>query len=357
MGHRRAFITVVSANHAAYAVALMGRLKQFDPAVARFIFFVDDPAPVTKLCDGVAEIVPPGAFLANGWYPAMAFRYDAFELCNAVRPAAHKFMLRVLACDEWVYLDADVVPVSALSPIFDMEERASVVATPHLVTPDVRPLGAQSDLNFLRLGGLNSGFLLVRRTSSAAGFVDWFERRCEEYCFNQHMGAFVDQLWLSFAYTVFADMELLRHPGANIAYWNLHERPVGVGNGGALAVDGEAVLFLHLSGWDPDAPTLLSRYAAGVLVPEAVEPVVDCYARELRSYGLADVAGLPYGWDNYADGRKIALCERRRFDAMWRARTWPDRLDPFAAAALLSGWRGARLERFLRRALRRLGLR
>ena len=69
--------------------------------------------------------------------------------------------------------------------------------------------------------GLESGDLL-KQPSSSGGFC-----RPPPYascCFNLYMDMYVDQLWLNFVDPFGYNLCVVRHPGANIAYWNVRER-------------------------------------------------------------------------------------------------------------------------------------
>ncbi len=57
---------------------------------------------------------------------------------------------------------------------------------------------------------------------------------------------------------MFAGVRILREPGYNVAYWNLHERAVACTD--PLTVNGEPLHFFHFSGFDPDKLWVVSKY-------------------------------------------------------------------------------------------------
>src|SRR6185503_15926859 len=96
-------------------------------------------------------------------------------------------------------------------------------------------------------------------------------------------GLFTDQKWMDFAPAFAAATFVLRDPGYNVAYWNLHERTLHLREHGwqVDCVDGtrSELAFFHFSGFSPasralskhetrfgtqppaDAPRLLVQYA------------------------------------------------------------------------------------------------
>ncbi len=57
---------------------------------------------------------------------------------------------------------------------------------------------------------------------------------------------------------LFEGVRVLRDPGYNVAYWNLHERAISLEGG--PHVNGLPLHFFHFSGFDPDQPSVLSKY-------------------------------------------------------------------------------------------------
>jgi hypothetical protein len=101
---------------------------------------------------------------------------------------------------------------------------ADILLTPHILSPirdDKKPM----ERDFLRSGVFNLGFVGVSNRPPAREFLDWWEARCLKEGFNElRAGLFVDQKWVNFAPCFFSGVEIIRDPGCNVAYWNLHER-------------------------------------------------------------------------------------------------------------------------------------
>ena len=56
-------------------------------------------------------------------------------------------------------------------------------------------------------------------------------------------------------------VRILRHPGYNTAYWNLHDRAVTRDADGRFRTGGEPLAFYHFSGFDPNNPSALSKHS------------------------------------------------------------------------------------------------
>jgi glycosyltransferase involved in cell wall biosynthesis len=126
---------------------------------------------------------------------------------------------------------------------------------------------------------------------------------------------FVDQRWLDYLPALFPHT-VVRDPGCNVAYWNLHERPLSRSDEGVRA-GGAPLRFFHFSGFDPDLPYLLSRHQGvrpRVLLSEqpVLRQLCDAYAARLRAHGHGGPAS-PYGNSTLPDGTPIDAPMRRLF--------------------------------------------
>ena len=68
---------------------------------------------------------------AMGWL----FKHDVVEACTAVKGPALKLLLESGA-DHVFYLDPDIAVFGPLDPMVDMLDRASILLTPHQLTPE-----------------------------------------------------------------------------------------------------------------------------------------------------------------------------------------------------------------------------
>jgi hypothetical protein len=81
------------------------------------------------------------------------------------------------------------------------------------------------------------------------------------YCYdNPAEGFFVDQNWLNLVPLFFKSVKVVRHPGYNVAYWNMHERELSVIDGRFFINETHPLVFFHYSGYNYLEPKSISRH-------------------------------------------------------------------------------------------------
>lgn len=100
---------------------------------------------------------------------------------------------------------------------------------------------------------------------------------------------------------------ILRHPGCNVAYWNLHERQIASGPGKSVSVrfEGAAfpLVFFHFSGYRPELPGMLSKYEDRFATPPpSVAPLAASYAASLLGHGYTTWSAHSYAYSAIPDG-------------------------------------------------------
>lgn len=305
-----AFATVITRDHLAHARVLAERLRRHH-AEPLYVLCIDDLASRADTSDLPFRLVTLDEVLPAD-RRAMKFFYTAFELCNAGRPLLHRWLLGNTPHDRWLYLDADVFPMGPLDEAFDRLEFASILLTPHALSPAAPEHARSVETTFLKYGVYNSGFLGLRRCAEAARFVEWLADRLATLAFNGWQDVYVDQLWLNLAPVYFDGVKDWRHPGANVANWNFHERAV-VRTGDDCTVNGRPLLFAHMSNWRFDAPAdwTLGRPLAPGTDAGAIAWIGGRYRDALAAAGHEECRTWPYGFGTFTGGGPITLPMRR----------------------------------------------
>lgn len=306
------FATIASGNYLAYVRVLRDSVARHAPDAAFRVLVVDRPSDaLRKALDASSLHWTYAEELGLPDFEQLAFKFDVVELNTALKPSFLKRLFRD-GFEHVVYLDPDIRMLASPAVVLDALHDAQIVLTPHALAP-VMDGKRPSDIDYLRQGSYNLGFIGLRTGSDAQAFLDWWERRCLGQGFNDFtFGVFVDQKWIDLAPSYFSSVKILRHPGCNVAYWNLHERVLGRA-GDAYTANGEPLVFFHFSGVNANAPHLLSRHQ-NRHIPEAgsvlAELVAD-YGAAVLANGHAGYQRLNYGFTRLDDGTAITPLMRR----------------------------------------------
>jgi hypothetical protein len=103
-----------------------------------------------------------------------------------------------------------------------------------------------NDDAFLKYGVFNLGFLSV--TEKSIPFLDWWTNKLlMGYSLRRPIThLYTDQKWIDLA-LVFFDFQVIRHPGFNVAPWNLNERQIQNNHGKYYVNDDFELVFAHFS--------------------------------------------------------------------------------------------------------------
>jgi hypothetical protein len=324
--------TIVTRSYVAQARVLAESYLRHHPR-ARFYALVVDGLPAGVDAGSGIEPMEPDA-LALPYFRELAFKYDATELATALKPT---FLARLLERERTVvYLDPDVLVLRPFTELRRTLTRAGIVLTPHTLSPWPDDRLRPSEPGMLATGVYNLGFLALRRSQDAAALLAWWEQRLRDGSrADLAGGSFTDQKWVELVPAYFGSTAILRDPAYNVAYWNLHERPLDR-VGGVLRAGGRPVACFHFSGFDPREPGVLTRRVPRrELTRTRVKPatplaeLLDEYALLLARHGFEECSRWEYGFARFADGAPVEPAVRRRYGDLpveERARIG----DPFA---------------------------
>jgi glycosyltransferase involved in cell wall biosynthesis len=228
------------------------------------------------------------------------------ELNTAVKPWMFELLLG-RGHTEVIYLDPDIWvinPLVDLEPIW--ESGASITVTPHLTAPlddEKRP----TELDIMRAGAFNLGFLAVNDSTTTRNMLRWWSRKLEfQAASDVAKGLFTDQKWMDLVPGMFDGVAILRNAGYNVAYWNLAHRPISR-NQGTWYAAGELLRFFHFSGIDPENPKPFSKHQDRFqlsTIGEARDLAVE-YCKAILGWNHCELRKCPYAFGAFADGVRI----------------------------------------------------
>lgn len=237
----------------------------------------------------------------------MTERYNITELNTAIKPFAFLQLFDRHPGAAVAYFDPDIWVVSPLEELQGQlaSGGADCVLTPHLCEP--AEFAEMDDSKMLQYGIYNLGFCALRDTPEVRRVVAWWGRRLETQCvIDLASGLFVDQKWADLLPAFIGRTKILRHPGYNVAYWNLAQRTVrGPSPGDCWRVNGEPLRFFHFSGSAVDEQPTFSRHSQQFR-SEALRDVATLfseYCAEVQRFGREDYRRIPYAfrWNGAGD--------------------------------------------------------
>ena len=302
--NKTCFFTIVSRNYMHFARTLLNSVVEHSPDADFYVGLCDQAGEFDFSNDNfnVIEITD----LDN--IPDLSkfiFRYTILELNTAIKPYVIEKLFQK-GYEKVVYFDPDIKVYGSLDQMLSFLDTNEVLLTPHLT--DLLDDGKlPTELDILRSGTYNLGYIGLRQTQNTQKLVKWWQSKLYEHCVvDLEKGLFVDQKWMDLVPGMFSNVFVNRNPAWNIAYWNLNHRSLSE-KGGTFYVDGNELTFFHFSGFSPDNKILSkhqNRYtkkSAG----KCVAKLCDDYAANLISNGYKECASYPYAFGVFPDGTPV----------------------------------------------------
>jgi hypothetical protein len=325
---KRVACTIVSANYLHFGWTLAESFLKLHPDDEFHLLLVDRlPEDFTSRDSRIRVLEVEKLGLPA--FRSLAFKYDLLELNTGVKPSFLKYLF-ASGADKVIYFDPDIYIFHSVELIYEALESAAIVLTPHILTPTTDAEHVY-EKGMLGTGVFNLGFVAVSNSLQGRSFLDWWEERCLALGFHDlRSGLFVDQKWVDLAPCFFDEVCILRHPGCNVAYWNLRERVLSENDNGYLVNGTSRLVFFHYSGYSPDLPDDLSRKVRVLQnVDETLKKVLLFYGERLQVNGAESYQKYAYAFTNFSDGSLIPLLARRLYSVTMDH--WGDQ-DPFDAS-------------------------
>ncbi len=306
--------TVIAKNYLPMARVLAESWHEFHPGCPIFVLLLDSPQGFFA---ADAEVFQP-VFVSELGIPninGFLFKYSVLEASTAVKPYLFGYLFRRYPLAKLLYLDPDILVLRSLDQLRNYLDEANILLTPHLLSPLPNDGRRQTDHDILKSGVYNLGFLGLRNGLESERLLQWWRNKLYHHCVVAiEDNLFVDQRWMDLVPGLFDGVRILRDPGYNIAYWNLHERLVSVGN--HITVNGgNPVYFFHVSGFDADKPWIVSKHQDrfGMADVGDARKLYSQYRDMLIAKGWDETKGWTYGHDFFQNGVRIPSSARRYY--------------------------------------------
>jgi hypothetical protein len=336
----RAACTIISLNYLSYARTLCDSFLRFHPGCKFYVLLVDRlPEEFDRLSERFEIVTVEELDIRN--FSSVAFKYDILELNTNVKPTFLKALL-ARNIDQLVYLDPDIFVYRALDSVFDALAKCSIVLTPHTLCPI--PDDGRSEQILLSSGVFNLGFIAVNKCAETGRFLSWWENRCLNLAFNeQREGLFVDQKWINLVPCFFDSVRILKNPGCNMAYWNLHERRLSQDGGVWMVNQCTPLEFFHFSGISVDGGEQISKFTDRFNLTDRpdLRPIYEDYRAQLIDHGFRISYSGKYAFGVFDNGQYINRLTRSIYAA--NLEKYSDE-NPFSSSSRFYEWaKAARL--------------
>lgn len=196
------------------------------------------------------------------------FRHDVMELSTAIKPFVLNRLLALPDCKAVLFLDPDCYMFGGPSGLLENFAEHSILITPHQTKAETDDRMMFREINHLRFGIYNLGFLGVKNDDEGRRFSMWWQKRLSKYCLiDLQSGLFTDQRWIDHVPVFFNRVKILRDSVYNVACWNFRDRLIQGDPSQKVTADGLPICFFHFAGttggfqkymnwWGHDKPAL-----------------------------------------------------------------------------------------------------
>ncbi len=228
------FCTITTKYRLYQCLAMYNSLKSFLPGANLAVLCMDEET--NKLLEkaklpGMSLI--PLKILESKNYKAVKEERSEGEYCWTMKPVLLQHLMDSHSDFEvFTYLDSDLYFFDNPLKLFAGSRSWNVMVTTHKVNRRV-----------------NSGFIAFRKNKIAKKALEWWRRKCLEWCFNRNeRERFGDQGYLDLIRKMLNGVKYLKMPGVNIAPWNCFNYDFSTKEG-KLYVGRCRLIFFHFSGF------------------------------------------------------------------------------------------------------------
>ena len=294
--------TIVAKNYLSFARVLARSFREHHPDVPFLVLLADEVDGYFAPAQEPFELIRLDDLRID--------RVEHFRFQYAQQPlsyAATPYLLAHLidrGFSKVVFIKQEGLVLNSLAAVFQRLDSASIVMTPHLVTPLEGADRFARELNILQSGSFNVGILGVSAGEEADRFLTWWQDRVSAHCRHAVTeGMHYEQRWLDLAPALFAGVHILRDPAYNIGHWSFPERTITVQDT-MVFVDGEPCRLFRFSGYEPAQSQWITKYSRRLTL-DTVGParhVFDRFRAALDDEGFAETSMWPYAYGAFDDG-------------------------------------------------------
>ena len=238
------FCTYFDHRYAEQGLAMISSLTRFEKKAVVWVLALTEEceALLHKIALPSIQVVPLPALLKKR--PALEKvqnQRGPVEFYFTANPVFVRFCLEKIPKNQLLTkVDSDLYFYQSPRPVFERAQGHSVIITPHRFPAALRDRE--------RYGKFNTGWVSLRNNRAGMACARDWEQQCLQWCHDRpEPKRYADQKYLDAWPKRHQGVRILKHPGANLANWNVGEADL-VWDGAKVWVNGQPLLFYHFSG-------------------------------------------------------------------------------------------------------------
>lgn len=261
----RCFVLAVTLSHAHWALTVADSLSEAGNGEDVLLFVTDlsqDDIEARQWPAGPRVRLIGGDRITADGFAASRSYFNGLEFSGPSKIYGLEYAIYEAGYEKAIFLDADIHAIGSFDPVWASLDQVCCVVTPHIAAPLPDDGQSPDDLEIVSYGQINGGFWGVSRHDRLPEILRFMKRNVLKYGFfiPGAMNWAAEQTWMSALPFMFPkETRVLSHPGLNVAYWNMHERNIDLEKD-APECNGQPLVFLHLSGFKPNAPSALTSF-------------------------------------------------------------------------------------------------
>lgn len=218
--------TVISNSHISQLLTLNQSIESFYPDTKHLVCLIERDLSKVKKHSKIEWVLAKDLY--EGDFELFQSKYSIYETAGACKPLILDYALKKFSNEKrFLYLDADTFLYSRLYEIERLINNSDIIVTPQIIYPSFKDELINTEINLLKTGIINTGIIACNRTKNTVRLIKWWKDRLHDFCFvDIPQGLYTDQKWFDFIPVYSDNFQILKEPGYNVAYWNLHEREI-----------------------------------------------------------------------------------------------------------------------------------
>lgn len=285
---------------------------------------VREHLPDAHLCMALSDVRPDGFDIKKYGFDSVVaaddlgadipnleswiFRHDVMELSTAIKPFVLNRLLALPDCAAVLFLDPDCYMFGNPNGLLKHFEDHSILITPHQTKAEIDDRMMFREVNHLRFGIYNLGFLGVKNDDEGRRFASWWQKRLSKYCLiDLQSGLFTDQRWVDHVPVFFNRVKILRDSAYNVACWNFRDRLIHGDPSQSVMVDGLPICFFHFAGTTGGFQKYMNWWGRD---KQALQRLLDWYLETTKTLQDEPLFTRNPPYDYYANGEPVRFLHR-----------------------------------------------